>query len=81
MLIFSAGFGCESGFRRQRRSIDLQKELAQKGAALFESPCFYTSVPFQKYFKLVRKMTLRIFSKPTIKVTPFILVRSHLTNT
>ncbi|KAI5618286.1 complement C4-B, partial [Silurus asotus] len=24
------GFGCESGFRRQRRSIDLQKELAQK---------------------------------------------------
>ncbi|KAB5586975.1 hypothetical protein PHYPO_G00007650 [Pangasianodon hypophthalmus] len=24
------GFACESGFRRQRRSIDLQKELAQK---------------------------------------------------
>ncbi|XP_017326706.1 complement C4-B [Ictalurus punctatus] len=24
------GFGCESGFRRQRRSIDVQKELAQK---------------------------------------------------
>ncbi|XP_060777748.1 complement C4-B isoform X2 [Neoarius graeffei] len=24
------GFGCESGFRKQRRSIDLQKELAQK---------------------------------------------------
>lgn len=25
------GFSCESGFRRQRRSIDVQKELAQKG--------------------------------------------------
>ncbi|XP_027004856.2 complement C4-B [Tachysurus fulvidraco] len=24
------GFGCESGFRRQRRAIDLQKELAKK---------------------------------------------------
>ncbi|KAK3551289.1 hypothetical protein QTP70_013944 [Hemibagrus guttatus] len=24
------GFGCESGFRRQKRSIDLQKELAKK---------------------------------------------------
>lgn len=43
--IGSVGFGCESGFRKQRRSIDLQKELAQKGAVLFESP-----VPFQTYF-------------------------------
>uniref|UniRef100_A0AAY5EH72 Complement 4B (Chido blood group) n=1 Tax=Electrophorus electricus TaxID=8005 RepID=A0AAY5EH72_ELEEL len=25
------GFGCESGFRRQRRSIDLHKQMAEKG--------------------------------------------------
>lgn len=42
MDILSVGFGCESGFRRQRRAIDLQKELAKKGAALFESPCYHT---------------------------------------